>query len=132
MGRLGYKLGGATLIEAIVAMSLIGLIMIITLTCLYKVNKESGLMLKPLAYFMVKRNINSAEEKNNVEIKYDNLSFTITRSLEKYGNYDDLLLLEVKAIDMEGKTIISARKVITSYEIYKTEGPENTLTLHEK
>ena len=126
--RLNDNLKGATLIETIVSMTLIGLIMTIALTGLYKINRESGIMLKPLAYFMVKRNINSEKKEiNNAELRYDDLSFTIIKSLEKYYNSDDLLLFEVKAIDMEGKTIISARRIVSAHEIYETDEFNNTL-----
>ena len=111
-------LKGATLIETIVSMTLIGLIMTITLTCLFTINKDT---VKPLAHFMVKKSINSAVENDNTEFS----PFTIIRNLEKYGNSDNLFILEVKAVDVEGKTITSARRIVTEYEIYKTNVSEN-------
>ena len=105
------KLKGSTLIETIVSMTLIGLIMTVVLTFLFTINRETG---KPLAYFMVKCNINSIEEKYDTEFRDDGSAFTIVRSFKKYEGFDDLLLFEVKALDVEGKTIISARRIISA------------------
>ena len=127
MGKLSKKLKGSTLIETIVSMMIIVLIMTILTTCLYKINLESGLISKPLAYFMVKQHINNLEEQNNIELKYDNFPFTIVRNLTKYENTDDLMLLEVKALNMDGKNIISVRKIVGAYEIYKTDELNNIL-----
>ena len=105
------KLKGSTLIETIVSMTLIGLIMTVVLTFLFTVNRETA---KPLAYFMVKQNINSIEDKFDGELKYDGLAFTVIRSFTKYGNSGDLLLFEVKVVDAEGKTVSSARRIIAA------------------
>ena len=113
-------LKGATLIETIVSMTLIGLIMTVVLSFLFTVNKET---VKPLSYFMVKENINRTEEKDNREL----FPFEIIRSFEKYGNSNDLLVLEVKAIDVTGKTVMSARRIVAAHEVYKKEELDNML-----
>ena len=111
-------LKGATLIETIVSMTLIGLIMTVVLSFLFTVNKET---VKPLAYFMVKENI------NNIEKDTELFPFEIIRSYEKYGNSDDLLILEIKAIDVTGKTVMSVRRIVATHEVFKKEELDNTL-----
>jgi hypothetical protein len=122
MVKLNYKLKGTTLIETIVSMMLIVLIMTIIIQSVFQVNKETGSVIKPYAYFLIKQNLIITDEKMvSSETKEENSSITIIRNLTMYENYKDLYVLEVKAMDTEGETIISAKRIIPSYELKNPE-----------
>lgn len=118
MGKLNYRLKSSTLIETIVSMMLIVLIMTIIIQSLFQITKEIGSDIKPYAYFLVKQYLNDMNGNEEYsEFKGNNIS--ITKTLTKYENYDDLFVLDVKATNMEGKLIISAKRIISDYDIKK-------------
>ena len=118
MGKLNYRLKSSTLIETIVSMMLIVLIMTIIIQSLFQITKEIGSDIKTYAYFLVKQYLNDMNGNEEYsEFKGNNIS--ITKTLTKYENYDDLFVLDVKATNMEGKLIISAKRIISDYDIKK-------------
>jgi hypothetical protein len=120
MGKLNYRLKGTTLIEIIVSMVLIIIIMTTIFQSFTEVNKAVGSAIKPYAYFLVKQNLNSTNrDEGYSEYQEADFSVKITRNLVKYENFDELLLLEVKAINSEGKIIISMRKIVSRCETAK-------------
>jgi|ERR1035437_3518975 hypothetical protein len=120
MGKLNLRLKGTTLIETIVSMMLIVLIMTIIIQSLFQVTKEIGSNIKPYAYFWVKQCLNNNKEDIEYsKLKDNNNPVIISKILTKYENYDDLFVLEVKATNIEGKLIYSAKRIISDYDIKK-------------
>lgn len=95
--------------------------MTIVIQIIGQVNREIGSDIKPYAYFMVRQYLNKTyEDVGYSEFKEENSAITITRNLSIYENHDELLLLNVKAVDMRGTVIISAKRIISRYELKNT------------
>lgn len=111
--NLNLKLKAATIIESIVAMTLIMISFGIAMMIFVNINKSNNNFQK----FRAKLIINEMAEKTINENNYTNevikgKNIKVTRTISSYKSYTDLKLLLIEAHNSEGKKIAERKELI--------------------
>ena len=112
MARLEKKLSGSTLIETLVAMTLLVTAIALAFLSVTKINKSFNNNLRTYAYITAKKYI---EETHYVSIEneiFEYPAFSIEVSREQWKDNPKLFILTVTAITQDSITLYETRRII--------------------
>jgi Tfp pilus assembly protein PilV len=112
MVRLKRKLPGATLIETLVAMTLIVTAISLSFLSVVSIKKSFNNDLRTYAYMIVNKHIEEVDLSIVDSEVLDYSSFSIRMSKEPYQNNPDLFVVTVSAVTQDSVILYEAKKVL--------------------
>jgi hypothetical protein len=119
MVRLKQKLPGATLIETLVAMTLLVTAISLSFLSVVSIKKSFNNDLRTYAYMIVNKYIEEVDFtlKDNEVLEYP--SFFISATREHYKNNPNLITLTVSAVTQDSIILCEAKKVLKTNSLVK-------------
>jgi Tfp pilus assembly protein PilV len=125
MVGLNRKLSGTTLIESLVAMTLLVTIIALSFLSIISIKKSFNNDLRTYAYIIVNKYIEEVDSTNyNGEI-YNFSALSLRISCEQYKNNPNLFTLTVSAISPDSIVLYEAKKVSKSHSSIKNTRNSN-------
>lgn len=121
MVKLNLKLSGSTLIETLVAMTLIFTAMTLSFSSIIKIKKSYNNDLRTAAFMIVNKQI-QIEESDSLLIsskRLDYPSFSIRINKLPYDNNSKFYVLTLKAITSDSLVLYETRKILKTPTINK-------------
>jgi hypothetical protein len=121
MVRLKQKLPGATLIETLVAMTLLVTAISLSFLSVVSIKKSFNNDLRTYAYMIVNKYIEEVDStlKDNEVLEYP--SFFIRTAREHYKNNPNLITLTVRAVTQDSIILCEVKKVLKTNSLVKNK-----------
>lgn len=121
MVRLRMKLPGTTLIETLVAMTIIVTGISLSFSSVISIKKSYNNDLRTEAFMTANKQV-QIEERDSILVDYKNIdyvSFSIRKSRTLYDNNQNLYVLVIKALTQDCIVLYETREILKSHSLIK-------------
>ncbi len=121
MVKLRMKLSGTTLIETLVAMTIIVTGISLSFSSVISIKKSYNNDLRTAAFMAANKQV-QIEEKDSISVDYENIdyaSFSIRISRTLYDNDHNLYVLDIKALTQDSIVLYETREILKTHSLVK-------------
>ena len=121
MVKLRMKLSGTTLIETLVAMTIIVTGISLSFSSVISIKKSYNNDLRTAAFMAANKQV-QIEEKDSILVDYENIdyaSFSIRISRTLYDNDHNLYVLDIKALTQDSIVLYETREILKTHSLVK-------------